>query len=102
LTPAANLATGFALRHSSLSHLLRIWLVKGSRRRLRAAIRIVRLPAMKVALRGSRAPWPRLRAQAARLRTFLKLLAFQAARLVVAPLRHRREAAHRRRPLSSR
>jgi len=95
LEPAVAMAGNFAARHSSLRHLYTFWLVSGAWRRLRAAVRVVRLPAMQVARRPLGMTMPaRMKSTANRLLTLGKLTSYQLLCLARRLMGHRR-SAHR-------
>ncbi len=88
LAPARALLTGFALRYTILQQLYAVWLADDASRRVRAAVRIVRLPSLRIAFRR-RPPARGLRLGGVphRLGNLLKLAAYQIlclARLAMA------------------
>ncbi len=95
LEPGAAMAANFAARHSSLRHLYTFWLVSGPWHHLRAAVRLIRLPAMHAARRPLGVTYlARMKSTAGRLITLFKLAAYQKVCLA-RWLMGRRRSAHR-------
>jgi len=88
ITPGRAMVTGFSLNYNILQNLFNFWLAPDSRARIRAMGHLLKVPAMWL-LPGSPAPTRRQRLRHG-FRSFLlsvKVLAYQAACLVLRPFR---------------